>query len=229
MKSFIILTLFSLAVAASATPAGLVKIMMNRGRRLSSESVTKLTCVPNVKGVIAGKCGSSDASGDLVAVVDKCINGDGNNMIFSYTGTTITRTDHATADCSDTGTPYSYVSGACDSNNDYYKVYEGTGVQWEEGEKCSSVTTELGANLYVADNKCLALATDSKKGVCSSDGKITFSEYSDTNCSTLNNTETHTSGECFPASASPDASPAARAVPFVFVLLSVILASMLMQ
>lgn len=225
MKSFIILTLFSLAVAASATPAGLVKIMMNRGRRLSSESVTKLTCVPNVKGVILGKCGSSDANGNLVVVVDKCINGDGNNVTFSYTGTTITLTDHATADCSDTGTPYSYVSGVCDSDNDYFKVYEGTGVQWEEGEKCSSVTTQLGANRYVADNKCLASATDSKKGVCSSDGKITFSEYSDTNCSTLNNAETHKSGECFPASASP----AARAVPFVFVLLSVILASMLMQ
>ena len=99
----------------------------------------------------------------------------------------------------------------------------------EVAQNAEEKKKEATPGLYVADNKCLALATDSKKGVCSSDGKITFSEYSDTNCSTLNNTETHTSGECFPASASPDASPAARAVPFVFVLLSVILASMLMQ
>lgn len=234
MKSFIILILLSLAVAGSSTPAGLATV--NHGRRLSSApAYLKLTCMANVSGVMPGDCSyGSNVDYNTVYKVGLCFNLNDGYATASYTGTTITLTQHQKADCSDTGTPVTYTSGVCKDSDHYYKIYEGTVIKYEAGEKCSSVTNKLGDNNYVADNKCLVTDTfESVKGVCSSDGKVSFFDYSeDATCSKLIHNGTQDSGECVanPAHvASPTASPAARAVPFAFVLLSVILASTLLQ
>ena len=183
MKSFIILTLLSLAAAASTTPADLVKKVsqalnavqkhagflkaMNRGRRLNTEfnaEYTRFTCKSSVKGVIFGKCdtGSNiDSSsvfetGSQIIETDACGNFGGVYMKITYTGTNITLTVHEATDCSDTGTSRSVQSGVC-LGTEYFKVFEGKAIYLEGGKKsdCSDATDPLGVGVYAVDGGCL--------------------------------------------------------------------------
>lgn len=242
MKSFIILTLLSLAAAAATTPADLVKVgqalkavqkhvgfhaAMNRGRRLNSDYM-KMTCKSSVKGLMIGYCDTgSNVDSAVVIEADTCANVNGAAMKLTYTGTTITMTMHDATDCSDTGTSVTVQSEECIGSSVYYKIYEGKAILVETGAKsdCSDVTDPFGAGLYIASDHCMP-DTDSSssfKATCSSSAtSVTYKRYSDSKCSEETDSQSHKDGECF-------ASPAARAVPFVFVLLTVILASMLMQ
>ena len=53
-------------------------------------------------------------------------------MTYSYTGTNIKLTVHANADCSDAGNSATVVSGQCDSDGDYFLIYEGTAIQMDK-------------------------------------------------------------------------------------------------